>query len=46
MAQEGTPMDDHRASSSYRIAMLKSSLERFFAEQRSRTAGVKGEQIS
>ncbi|RAC11976.1 hypothetical protein DN539_32685 [Burkholderia multivorans] len=30
---EGTPMDDHRASSRYRTAMLRSSLERFFAEQ-------------
>lgn len=33
MATEGTPMDDHRASSKYRIAMLRSSLERFYAQQ-------------
>ena len=33
LASEGTPMDDHRASSRYRTAMLRSSLERFFAEQ-------------
>ena len=31
MGTEGTPMDDHRASSAYRRAMLASSLERFFA---------------
>ncbi|HCG57215.1 MULTISPECIES: FAD binding domain-containing protein [Brevibacterium] len=33
LAAEGTPMDDHRASAKYRTAMLRSSLERFFAEQ-------------
>jgi xanthine dehydrogenase small subunit len=34
MAAEGTPMDDHRASSSYRSAMLGQSLLRFyFTEQ-------------
>ncbi|HEY3555967.1 MAG TPA: FAD binding domain-containing protein [Kribbella sp.] len=34
MAAEGTPMDDHRASSSYRSAMLGQSLLRFyFAEK-------------
>lgn len=43
MAQEGTPMDDHRASSSYRKAMLKSSLERFFAEQLAHSTAAKGE---
>jgi xanthine dehydrogenase small subunit len=32
MATEGTPMDDHRASAKYRIAMLRSSLERFYAQ--------------
>jgi len=37
MGQEGTPMDDHRASASYRKAMLASSLERFYAEQLSRS---------
>ncbi|GAA1114282.1 FAD binding domain-containing protein [Kribbella jejuensis] len=30
MASEGTPMDDHRASSSYRSAMLGQSLLRFY----------------
>ena len=33
LAAEGTPMDDHRASAKYRTAMLRSSLERFYAEQ-------------
>ncbi|MGP9529420.1 xanthine dehydrogenase small subunit [Glutamicibacter sp. AOP5-A2-18] len=33
MAEEGTPMDDHRASAKYRKAMLASSLERFYAQQ-------------
>lgn len=37
LAAEGTPMDDHRASAKYRTAMLRSSLERFFAEQLGRT---------
>ncbi|MGW7682507.1 xanthine dehydrogenase small subunit [Kribbella sp. NPDC054772] len=32
MAAEGTPMDDHRASSSYRSAMLGQSLLRFYFE--------------
>jgi len=32
LAGEGTPMDDHRASAKYRIAMLRSSLERFYAQ--------------
>jgi xanthine dehydrogenase small subunit len=30
MAAEGTPMDDHRASASYRSAMLGQSLLRFY----------------
>jgi xanthine dehydrogenase small subunit len=30
MAAEGTPMDDHRASSAYRSAMLGQSLLRFY----------------
>ena len=34
MAAEGTPMDDHRASASYRSAMLGQSLLRFYAEHR------------
>jgi xanthine dehydrogenase small subunit len=33
MAGEGTPMDDHRASASYRSAMLGQSLLRFYAQQ-------------
>ncbi|TCO47818.1 xanthine dehydrogenase small subunit [Kribbella antiqua] len=36
MAAEGTPMDDHRASASYRSAMLGQSLLRFYAENASR----------
>lgn len=32
MAREGTPLDDHRASASYRSAMLGQSLLRLFAE--------------
>ncbi|MFI5706674.1 xanthine dehydrogenase small subunit [Kribbella sp. NPDC051620] len=32
LAGEGTPMDDHRASSAYRSAMLGQSLLRFFAQ--------------
>ena len=32
MARAGTPMSDHRASEAYRIAMLRSSLPKFFAE--------------
>lgn len=32
MGDEGTPMDDHRASSRYRAAMLQQSLPRFFAQ--------------
>jgi xanthine dehydrogenase small subunit len=32
MATEGTPMDDHRASASYRSAMLGQSLLRFYSE--------------
>ncbi|ONI73840.1 xanthine dehydrogenase small subunit [Kribbella sp. ALI-6-A] len=33
MATEGTPLDDHRASASYRSAMLGQSLLRFHAQQ-------------
>ncbi|MFF0266363.1 xanthine dehydrogenase small subunit [Kribbella sp. NPDC004536] len=33
MATEGTPMDDHRASSSYRSAMLGQSLLRFYFKE-------------
>jgi len=43
MGDEGTPMDDHRASADYRRAILASSLERFFAEQLHETNLLKGE---
>lgn len=39
LAQEGTPLDDHRASARYRSAMLKQSLLRFF-DERGRTKPV------
>jgi xanthine dehydrogenase small subunit len=32
LARAGTPMSDHRASDSYRIAMLRNSLLKFYAE--------------
>jgi xanthine dehydrogenase small subunit len=32
MAGAGTPMSDHRASEAYRIAMLRNSLLKFYAE--------------
>ena len=32
MARAGTPMSDHRASQAYRIAMLRNSLLKFYAE--------------
>jgi xanthine dehydrogenase small subunit len=32
MARAGTPMGDHRASQAYRIAMLRNSLLKFFAQ--------------
>ena len=32
MARTGTPMGDHRASEAYRIAMLRNSLLKFYAE--------------
>lgn len=38
MARAGTPMSDHRASEAYRIAMLRNSLLKFYAE----THGVEG----
>ncbi|WP_210604766.1 xanthine dehydrogenase small subunit [Brevibacterium oceani] len=44
LAGEGTPMDDHRASAKYRTAMLRSSLERFFAEQLGQPA-VTGQEV-
>ena len=32
MAGTGTPMSDHRASQAYRVAMLRNSLLKFYAE--------------
>jgi xanthine dehydrogenase small subunit len=40
MAAEGTPMDDHRASASYRSAMLGQSLLRFYSEASEASEGV------
>ena len=39
MARAGTPMSDHRASESYRIAMLRNSLLKFHAENPAPTGG-------
>ena len=33
LARAGTPMSDHRASEAYRVAMLRNSLLKFYAEQ-------------
>ena len=41
MARAGTPMSDHRASEAYRIAMLRNSLLKFYAE--TKQAGTKEE---
>ena len=35
LARAGTPMSDHRASEAYRIAMLRNSLLKFFAQHQS-----------
>lgn len=43
LAAEGTPMDDHRASAKYRTAMLRSSLERFYAEVLNASGGPASE---
>ena len=32
MSDEGTPMDDHRASAAYRSAMLGTALRKLWAE--------------
>ena len=37
MAGEGTPLDDHRASASYRSAMLGQSLLKLYAANRNRS---------
>ena len=39
LARAGTPMSDHRASDSYRIAMLRNSLLKFRAENPASTGG-------
>jgi xanthine dehydrogenase small subunit len=39
LARAGTPMSDHRASDSYRIAMLRNSLLKFYAENPAPTGG-------
>jgi xanthine dehydrogenase small subunit len=39
LARAGTPMTDHRASESYRIAMLRNSLLKFYAENPASTGG-------
>ena len=38
LAQAGTPMGDHRASEAYRIAMLRNSLLKLYAEEAGSTA--------
>jgi len=38
LARAGTPMGDHRASERYRIAMLRNSLLKFYAETRDKEA--------
>jgi xanthine dehydrogenase small subunit len=40
MAAEGTPLDDHRASARYRIAMLRTSLLKLYAENTAHAEGV------
>lgn len=40
MAKEGTPMDDHRASSAYRSAMLGTSLLKFYSEHSQTNEGI------
>ena len=39
LARAGTPMSDHRASESYRVAMLRNSLLKFHAENPASTGG-------
>jgi xanthine dehydrogenase small subunit len=39
LARAGTPMSDHRASESYRIAMLRNSLLKFYAEHPAQAGG-------
>ena len=44
LARAGTPMSDHRASESYRIAMLRNSLLKFYAEHPGRKEAAHHEQ--
>ena len=39
LARAGTPISDHRASESYRIAMLRNSLLKFYAENPAQAGG-------
>jgi xanthine dehydrogenase small subunit len=39
LARAGTPISDHRASESYRVAMLRNSLLKFYAENPARKGG-------
>jgi xanthine dehydrogenase small subunit len=39
LARTGTPMSDHRASEGYRVAMLRNSLLKFYAENPASTGG-------
>ena len=41
LARAGTPMGDHRASQSYRIAMLRNSLLKFYAENPASGEGLR-----
>ncbi|MGH3186709.1 MAG: xanthine dehydrogenase small subunit [Streptosporangiaceae bacterium] len=41
LARAGTPMGDHRASQGYRIAMLRNSLLKFYAENQGSGGGLK-----
>ena len=41
LARTGTPISDHRASESYRIAMLRNSLLKFYAENPAQAGGPK-----
>ena len=41
LARAGTPMGDHRASERYRIAMLRTSLLKFYAENPASGGGPK-----
>ena len=44
LGAEGTPLDDHRASAAYRTAMLRTSLLKFYAQNRPENTRVAGAQ--